>query len=124
MRLPLAFAVILAFMVSQANAEKVTLSCKGRTIARRELGIIEWTKQWDNEVLIFDLSKRVILHGDETEGDTLTTVTDAAITWKTDEMGGLGHFSRVNLSGGEVLHGLDHIFQNYYDKCTLTTPRF
>ena len=86
--------------------------------------MIDSEKKWDNEVLIFDLSKRVVIHGDETDETPFATLTDTTITWKTDEMGGTGSFSRVNLNGREVLHAFAHTCTNYYDKCTKSGPRF
>jgi hypothetical protein len=110
-------------LVSQAAAEKVALTCSGRTLTVAPLGAIEFQKTWDDEVLVFDLARYVVHHGDE---DTaFATITETEITWKLgDGPGEEGRFSRMSLTGREQFQALGRTFINYYDHCKKTVSRF
>jgi hypothetical protein len=110
-------------MVSPSAAEKIVLTCTGRTLTLAPLGVIEYQKSWDDEVLVFDLKGYVVTHGDEETA--FATMTSTEITWKLgDHPGEEGRFNRVNLTGREQFRALGRTFINYYDRCKKSAPRF
>ena len=119
--------VVLSVPMAAATvrAEPITLLCDGRTIMR-QAGTPDTKKTWDAEALIFDLDSKRVLHGSEDQGPPIVKATPNSIAWK-DNRDGIetqGEFSRVSLSGKEVLQRGSLFITNYYDTCKPARARF